>query len=92
MSKKLFVGNIPFSATETDVAEIFEREYGHVYATIIVKDRETGRSRGFGFVELEDHLADTALAEKRLIMLNGRSLRINEAWERGRRAMQPALQ
>ncbi len=82
MSRKLFVGNIPFMATEQEVADAFVA-YGPVHSAIIVKDRETGRSRGFGFVELEEESAEAALVGMQGAMLNGRVLRVNTAFERG---------
>ncbi|MFP4418590.1 MAG: RNA recognition motif domain-containing protein [Chitinivibrionales bacterium] len=88
MSKKLFVGNLPFIATESEVTDLFN-EYGPVHSTIIVKDRETGRSRGFGFVELEDSRAEAAKLELNGANLGGRNVRINEAWERGTKAPRP---
>jgi RNA recognition motif-containing protein len=84
MARKLFVGNIPFTATEQEVAESFT-DYGPVHSAIIVKDRETGRSRGFGFVELEDENAESALIGMQGVMLNGRVLRVNTAFERGKK-------
>jgi cold-inducible RNA-binding protein len=76
---KLYVGNLPFSATETSLRTIFEA-HGEVTSTSIVKDRETGRSRGFGFVEMTDDTAATAA----ITALNGRdfegrTLTVNEA-------------
>ena len=53
MSKKLYVGNIPFSTTDDDLRQLFE-SHGTVVSARVITDRETGRSRGFGFVEMED--------------------------------------
>lgn len=80
--KKLYVGNLPFSATEEGLRELFE-QHGTTESVRIITDRETGRSRGFGFVEFEDDSA----AEKALQALNGadmegRALRVNEAQDK----------
>lgn len=69
MSKKLFVGGLPFEMTEQDLRQIFE-EYGPITSAKVINDAETGRSRGFGFVELqEDDKADLAISE-----LNGATI------------------
>ena len=84
MGKKLYVGNLPFSSTEADLRELFE-QHGALLSVNVITDRETGRSRGFAFVEFED----ASSAEKAQQALDGqdfagRSLRVNEAHERGR--------
>jgi CspA family cold shock protein len=76
--KKLYVGNLPFSATEDSVRELFA-QFGEVTSATIVTDRERGRSKGFGFVEMEN--ADAAVAELNGKDFQGRNLRINEARE-----------
>ena len=82
MSKKLYVGNLPWSATEDQVRELFA-PHGEVHAVTIITDRETGRSRGFGFVEMENaDEAKEALNDKEF---GGRPLRVNEAHERAPR-------
>lgn len=81
--KKIYVGNLPWTATEEEVREFFS-EYGDVESIAIIVDRETGRSRGFGFVEMEDSEADRAIEEANGQSLGGRSLRVNEAQERRR--------
>ena len=82
MGNKLYVGNLPFSTTEADLKELFEK-HGAVSSVKIITDRETGRSRGFGFVEFEDAssagAAQQALAGKDM---GGRDLRVNEAHDR----------
>jgi RNA recognition motif-containing protein len=83
LGKKLYVGNLPFDTTEEALREAFE-QYGAVQSVNVISDRETGRSRGFGFVEFED----ASSAEKAQQALDGqdfggRSLRVNEAHERG---------
>jgi len=86
MAKKIYVGNLPFSATEEEVRTLFE-EFGTVHEVKMISDRETGRFRGFGFVEMEDDDADTAISKVDGKELGGRALRVSEARERppGRR-------
>ena len=76
--KKMYVGNLPFSATEDEVRALFS-EYGSVESVSLINDRETGRPRGFGFVEMSDAEADAAIAALNGKDMGGRSLRINEA-------------
>ena len=78
MSKRIYVGNLPFTSTSEEVWELFER-YGQVHRVDLVTDRETGRPRGFGFVEMEDADADAAIAELNGRELGGRGLKIAEA-------------
>ncbi|MCD6181889.1 MAG: RNA-binding protein [Candidatus Cloacimonetes bacterium] len=79
--KKLYIGNISWQASEEDLQELFS-QYGQVESVRIITDRETGKSRGFGFVEMED--AERAMAELNGVDLKGRSLRVSEARERRR--------
>jgi RNA recognition motif-containing protein len=79
--KTIYVGNLPFSATEDQVRELFE-QYGKVQSVKLVSDRDTGRPRGFGFVEMDGSEADTAIAALNGQQFGGRGLRINEARER----------
>ena len=77
--KNIYVGNLPFAFRNADLQKLFE-EFGEVKSAKIVMDRATGRSKGFGFVEIEDD----AVAEKAIEQLNGkeangRALRVNEA-------------
>lgn len=78
MSKSLYVGNLPWSATEEDIRSLFAN-HGNVISVNLVNDRETGRARGFGFVEMEN--ADAAAAIEALdgTSYGGRNLRVNEA-------------
>ena len=79
MAKKLFVGNISWGVSDDEFSDLFS-QYGEVEDTFILKDRETGRSRGFGFVTfVNDDDADTAIAELHEYDLNGRDLVVNEA-------------
>jgi RNA recognition motif-containing protein len=82
MGKKLYVGNLPFSATEEELRELFER-HGAVASVSVVTDRETGRARGFGFVEMADETAATdAIRALDGTQLGGRSLKVNEAQDK----------
>jgi RNA recognition motif-containing protein len=77
VSKKLYVGNLAFTTTSDDLSNLFG-EYGTVTSASVVTDRETGRSRGFGFVEMSDG-ADAAIQATNLVSFQGRSLTVNEA-------------
>jgi RNA recognition motif-containing protein len=81
VSKRLFVGNLPFRATEDELRGFFE-QHGTVHSVAIITDRQTGRSRGFGFVEMDDGEADTAMSELDGKEFAGRNIRISEARER----------
>jgi RNA recognition motif-containing protein len=77
--KNIFVGNLDFSATESSVRALFE-PYGKVDRVNVVTDRDTGRSRGFAFVEMTDSAeADRAIAALNGTELEGRALNVNEA-------------
>jgi RNA recognition motif-containing protein len=77
--KTIFVGNLDTSATESSIRSLFE-PHGAIEAVKIVTDRETGRSRGFAFVEMADSAeADRAISALNGVDLGGRTLRINEA-------------
>ena len=78
MSKSIYVGNLPWDATEKQVQDLFA-EYGNVISVKLVSDRDTGRARGFGFVEMEDAGAPAAIEALDNFSLGGRSLRVNEA-------------
>jgi cold-inducible RNA-binding protein len=81
--KNLFVGNLDFSTTETQLRTLFE-SYGTVDRVSIVTDRDTGRSRGFGFVEMSVNAeAQTAITELDGREWNGRALKVNEALPKG---------
>lgn len=79
--KKLFVGNLPFTAHDEEVRELFE-QYGTVHSVRLINDRETGRPRGFGFVEMDNESADEAMGALNGSEFGGRPLRVNEALER----------
>ena len=79
MAKRIYVGNLPFSATDHEVQELFEA-YGSVNSVHLVTDRETGRPRGFGFVEMENaEEADEAISKLNQSQMGGRTLNVNEA-------------
>jgi RNA recognition motif-containing protein len=80
---KIYVGNLPFSATEADVRELFA-QHGNVDSVALPTDRETGRPRGFGFVEMPQADAQRAMAALNGHNMGGRPLRVNEAQERPR--------
>ena len=89
MSKTLYVGNLPWQATEAELTSSFEA-HGQVISARMVTERETGRSRGFGFVEVED--ADTQKMIKAMngYSLGGRALIVNEARPKQSREEQPS--
>jgi RNA recognition motif-containing protein len=75
----IYVGNLPFSSNSSDLEELFG-QYGAVDSAAVITDRETGRSRGFGFVEMaNDDEARRAIEELDGHSLSGRNLRVNEA-------------
>lgn len=77
MSKKIYVGNLPFSATEEEVRELFSA-YGEVESVKLEIDRDTGRPRGFGFVQMSSG-ADEAIQALHYTEYGGRTLHVNEA-------------
>lgn len=79
MSKKLFVGNIDWGTTEEGLRELFS-QYGEIEEAIIIKDKFSNRSKGFGFVTFaKEEDADKAIAELNEYELNGRKIAVNEA-------------
>ena len=78
MTKSLYVGNLPWSATEDDVRDLFA-PYGEVTSVKLVSDRETGRARGFGFVEMDESSAINAISALDGKEVDGRALRVNKA-------------
>ncbi|SHJ93254.1 RNA recognition motif. (a.k.a. RRM, RBD, or RNP domain) [Tangfeifania diversioriginum] len=75
----IYVGNLPYSVVEEDLREIFE-EYGEVASVKIINDKLTGRSKGFGFVEMdEDDEAKKAIEELNNADLSGRNIKVNES-------------
>jgi len=78
MTKKLYVGNLPFQTTEEDLSDLFSQT-GNVESVRVITDRDTGRSRGFGFVEMGDEDADKAIEQLNGTEMGGRPLTVNEA-------------
>lgn len=86
MAIRLYVGNLPFSISEQEVEELF-RQIGVVESTNLVTDRDTGRSRGFAFVEMDSReAAEAAIAALNGHEIDGRALTVNEARPRENRA------
>jgi len=81
MVKKIYVGNLPFSATENEIRDLFAQQ-GTVESVKLITDRETGRARGFGFVEMDDEGAAAAIQSLNGADLGGRRLVVNEARDR----------
>ena len=82
MAKKLYVGNLNYATTEDQLQELFA-QYGTVVSVNIINDKYSGRSKGFGFVELEeDDAATAAMTALNGTNFDGRDLRVNEALER----------
>lgn len=82
---KLYVGNLAFSTNENELREMFE-SHGDVHSASIVMDRDTGRSRGFGFVEMEREGGEKAIAEMNGASIGGRAIVVNEARPREERS------
>jgi len=81
----IYVGNLAFAAEEDELSELFE-QYGEVDSVKIITDRDTGRSRGFGFVEMsDDEEAESAIAALNKSEFKGRDLIVNEAKQREKR-------
>ena len=84
MAKKLYVGNLPYSVTDEQLGQMFA-QFGQVSSAVVIKFKDTGRSKGFGFVEFDkDEEADKAIEEMNGKEIEGRNLVVNEA-----RPMQP---
>ena len=84
MSKRIFVGNLSYQTTESDITSLFEQA-GEVESASIITDRDTGRSKGFAFVEMGSEDAEKAIAQFNGHELNGRALTVNEARPREER-------
>ena len=79
MGRKLYVGNLPFSATEDSLKEAFSR-FGTVESVAIITDRDTGHSKGFGFIELgTEQEATDAISKMNSSEMDGRTLKVSEA-------------
>ena len=84
MSTNIYVGNLSFRTTEPELEDLFS-QFGQVTKVNIIQDRETGRSRGFGFVEMESESATAAISALDGTEFDGRNLRVNVAREKTRR-------
>jgi RNA recognition motif-containing protein len=76
--KKLYVGGLDFSITDADLRQLFE-EYGPIGSCTVIRDRDTGESRGFGFVELDDDKAEDAISSLDGTDFGGSQIKVNEA-------------
>jgi len=85
LTKKVYVGNLSFSATEDQVRDLFS-EYGEIQSIAMINDRDTGRFRGFAFVEMEDSAANAAIKALNGKEVDGRELSVNEARPREERS------
>ena len=81
MPKSIYVGNIAFSTSEDDIRNLFS-QFGEVNSVKFISDRETGRFRGFGIVEMDDNAAREAVQALNGKEVGGRALKVNEAQER----------
>jgi len=84
MSKRIYVGNLSYKTTEGDLTNLFE-QVGQVNSVNVVTDRDTGRSKGFAFVEMGTEDADNAITQFNGTEVNGRTLTVNEARPRQER-------
>ena len=84
MVKSIYVGNMPFSATEDEIRNMFS-PFGEVQSVKLINDRETGKPRGFGFVEMEEENAKKAIEELNGKDMGCRSLRVNFAEQKPQR-------
>lgn len=85
MTKRIYVGNLSYQTTENDLTNLFEQA-GAVESANIITDRDTGRSKGFGFVEMGNEDADKAIAQFNGTELDGRTITVNEARPRPERS------
>lgn len=85
MARTLYVGNLPWATKAEDLADAFSA-HGEVLSSRVITDRETGRSRGFGFVEVRDEDAESMIAAMNGTELSGRVITVNEAKSRDDRA------
>ena len=85
MSKKIYVGNLNYATTEDTLSSLFS-QYGEVVSSVIIKDRYTEQSKGFGFIEMaDDSAADAAIATLNGKEVDGRRVRVNVAEDKPRR-------
>jgi RNA recognition motif-containing protein len=81
VAKRIYVGNLPFTTTEEELSDLFA-QHGTVHSVDLISDRQTGRPRGFGFVEMDEDAANAAITALDGMEYGGRTLRVNEAMER----------
>jgi RNA recognition motif-containing protein len=81
---RLYVGNLPYNVSEDDLRELFE-QYGSVEDVTLITDRDTGRPRGFGFVQMPDDAATAAMEALDGTDFGGRNLHVNQARDREKR-------
>jgi len=86
--KNIYVGNLPWSTTSNDLRDMFA-QYGEVSSAHVIEDRETGRSRGFGFVEMDEEGALQSIQALNGSECQGRTLKVNEAQPRESRPARP---
>ena len=84
MVTNIYVGNLPYTASEDEIRELFAA-HGEVVSVKLINDRETGRPRGFGFVEMDGDGIDAAIDALNGFEMGGRTLKVNQARERGPR-------
>lgn len=82
--KTIYVGNLPFSATEEEIRNLFA-QHGTVHSVKLISDRETGKPRGFGFVEMDTNDAKATITALNGTDFGGRSLKVDEVRERERK-------
>ena len=87
MATSIYVGNLSYDSTEEGIRQLFE-QYGEVHSVKMIEDRDTGRPRGFGFVEMDASAAGAAIQALNGKDLDGRSLKVNEAKPRESRPPQ----
>jgi len=80
MTKTIYVGNLPFSTTEEEIRELFS-QHGNVQSVKLIVDRVTGKSRGFGFVDMDQEGVSAAIDALNGHSIEGRDLKVNEARE-----------
>jgi cold-inducible RNA-binding protein len=85
MSKKIYVGNLSYQTTEGDLTTLFE-QVGQVDSVNVITDRDTGRSKGFAFIEMNNEDADKAITQLNGTEVSGRTLTVNEARPREERS------
>jgi len=78
---KIFTGNLSFETTESDLRELFEK-HGELESCKLITDRDTGRSRGFAFIEMDNSAADAAIKELNGMDYKGRNMKVSQAEDR----------